>query len=488
MNDRQLLARGSFLSGLSVGLSMVALLAVGKMVTTSLPQETVGLFMLILLAADFLNLFSNFGLYASLPKLVGAAISHEEADNIIAANLTGQVLVSLAMGILLLVAWRLVPATSAPFSSETWTTLYPYFWLVPPLFVVGALRDTVMAALAGLNRYGLRALGIITASILQVILVATALFILDSGLVALCMAMLASYAAALLLLCLALPVGRRPSRNWRMYAMSVWFSFPLYVNSMLNFFFQRLDTVVVTAMLGVQQMAVYEIAKRFPMLLSRTLNALLVPFLPNISSLLARGRTRDAASLLNRALALTIFFGNVGVLAIILFQEFLIRLLFTTDYLPATEVLGLMLAGICLAVQAGILGHTLIALNKPFMVTVANAGMAVVSLGGSYFLLPYLGLAGAGVAWIGATVFCAGYQTFQVLRLGLRLDWQMYAKAQSFMLFSTLLLYYGNGSSFWRFVALAMYTTLCFTSRIVTMEQLARLANALLPAQRADLR
>jgi O-antigen/teichoic acid export membrane protein len=307
------------------------------------------------------------------------------------------------------------------------------------------------------------------------------------GLVALCLAMLASYATALLLLCFALPVGRRPSLNWRMYVMSVRFSFPLYINSLLNFLFQRLDTLVVTALMGVSHMAVYEIAKRFPTLLSRTLNALLVPFLPSMSSLLSRGRRDDASGLLNRALALTVFFGNTGVLMLVIFQVPLIHLLFTAEYLPATEVMDLLVAGICLAVQAGILSHALIALNKPFIVTVANTGMAVLSLGGSYLLLPYYGLMGAGMAWIGAAGFCAAYQAAQVLRLGLRLDWPMYLKAQSFMIFAALLLYYGDGSTLWRIIALVMYVVLCFTSRIVTMQQLARLTGALIPNQRSSL-
>lgn len=486
MNDRQLLARGAFLSGASVGVSMVALLVVGKIITSTLPQHAVGLFMLILLTADFLNLFSNLGLYVSLPKLVGAALSEEEADNIIAADLTWQVLVSVTLGALLLVVWRFVPSPDKLLQDQTWTAVYPYLWLVPPLFVVGALRDTVMAALAGLNRYGLRAVGIIVASLLQVTLVFVVVWWFEGGLVPLCLAMLASYAIALLLLCAALPVGRRPSLNWAMYSMSVRFSFPLYINSLLNFFFQRLDTVVVTALLGVPQMAIYEIAKRFPTLLSRTLNALLVPFLPNISSLLARGRAQDAAGLLNRALALTVFFGNVGVLGLVLLQEPLILLLFTPEYLPATEVLGLLVTGICLAVQAGILGQTLIALNRPFVVTIANTGMALLSLLGSFMLLPYLGLTGAGIAWVAATGFCAAFQTFHVLRLGVGLDWQTYLKAQSFMLFSGLLLYYGDGSILWRIIALVMYTALCFTSGIVTLRQLTRLMNALLPTQRTS--
>ncbi len=482
-NRTQRFMRGAFLSGASVFFSMVALLAVGKMITNApaLDQADVGVFMLLLLCADFLNIANNFGLWVALPKLLGAA-EPDRQRRIVRAALGCQGVISLALAAAILTAWRFFPGLRSLPDNPDGHTLFPYLWLLPPLFVAGTFRDNVMAALAGLNRYGARAWGIVASASLQVALILAFVWWGQGGLVTLSLCMLTAYGAAFLLMYMALPVGRIPTLDWKAYRSSIRFSLPLYANSLLNFFFQRFDSLMVAAFLGLDRAAVYEIAKRFPMLLSRTLGTLQVPFLPNLSELLARGQRAAAARLLNQALMLSVFFGYLGVLLVVTVQEPLVVFLFSPEYLDATAVMGLLMTAICLAVQAGLMGLTLIALDRPGLVTRTNVIMAVIAVGLNAALLPRLGLLGGGISLTVAAGFSAVMQTIHVRRLGLAVDLLMLGKMQTFMAVAGVLAVIG-GTPPWRGVALVLFVGLSFSFNAPHPRELLALGAALLPGR-----
>jgi len=484
MSRTQRFMRGAFLSAASVLFSMLAMLAVGKMVTNApaLGKTEVGVFMLLLLGADFLNIANNFGLWVALPKLVGAAAPAEQCS-IIRASFGCQTVVSLALAAALLLTWRLFPGLEALATNPDWRAMFPYLWLLPPLFLAGTLRDNAMAALAGLNRYGTRALGIAASSFLQATLVFSLVWWGGAGLVTLSLCMFGAYGTAFLLMHASLPFGRAPSLDWATYGKCVRFSLPLYANSLLNFFFQRFDSLMVAAYLGLEQAAVYEIAKRFPMLLSRTLGTLQVPLLPSISELIAQDRREAAARLLNQALILSVFFGYLGVLFIVTIQEPLVGLLFNIDYLGAASVMGLLMTAICLAVQAGLMGLTLIALERPGLVTRTNALMAIIAVALNAVLLPKLGIAGGGISLLAAAAFSATMQTGHVRRLGIAVDLAMAVKMHVIMVTAASLAILG-GTPVWRGLAMVFFVGLSFSFGAPHPRELLSLVRTILPSRR----
>jgi O-antigen/teichoic acid export membrane protein len=480
MSRTRRILQGAFFSGGAVFISMLALLAVGKMVTNSFTTAEVGIFMVLLLAADFFNIANNFGVWVALPKLVAAA-NEEARPAIIRSAMSVQALISVALGSVVLAVWWWSPSLAGPLGQADWAAVQPYLWILPPLFLVGTLRDNAMAALAGLNLYGRRAVGIVTASLTQVILVFVLIWLGGGTLSALLWAMLASYGFALILLYGALPVGKGLNLDWKTYSESVKFSRPLYANSLLNFFFQRFDTVLVFAMLGAPTGGVYEMAKRFPTLLSRTLGALRVPFLPNVSKQISRGDEEGAARLVNRALILTAFVGNVGVLFTVLLQEHLIVLLFNADYLAATSVLGLLMGAICLAVQAGLLGETLIALGRPGIVTIANIGLAGITICVSLMLLGSMGIQGAGIGWLCGVSLSTVVQFYAVAKNGIRLDLRRFVKIQVAMALAALLIVLGDAGLAYRVGGLLGFVALCFGTGVLSVREIKELIGALIP-------
>ena len=74
----------------------------------------------------------------------------------------------------------------------------------------------------------------------------------------------AAHACACMLLLFGMSdsgTGRVDCGAWRGAAA---FSFPLYLNQLLTFFYQRFDTVLVTGLLGIESAAIYEMIKRLP--------------------------------------------------------------------------------------------------------------------------------------------------------------------------------------------------------------------------------
>jgi O-antigen/teichoic acid export membrane protein len=478
-----MLIRGTFLSGGSVFISTLAILLVRKMATNALAQDIVGIYFLLILSSEFLNLCNNFGLSVALPKLVGAA-GEQRQEEVIRANLSGQLVVSAGLGMALLLLWCIIPDPLAAYPEVQWLRVYPYLWLVPPLFLVGTLRDNILAILAGLNRYATRATGIILASLVQLVLVFVLVWLWRYELEFLVWSMWAGYAVAFALMYGLLPFGRRPGWDWKTFKEGLSFSLPLYLKSLLNFFFQRFDSFLVVWILGLSSAAIFEVAKSFPKLLSRSLGALQVPFLPNISELIARGEHDTASRLLNQALVLATFFGYVAVLGVVLFQEWLILLLSNADYLEAATVIGLLMAGICLAVQAGFMELTLIALERPALVTVANFVMALVSIIANCLLLPLYGLVGGGVALLLGALCNVLLQSFFVTRHGIVINRWAYAKPQLIMLFCCAVIFVGGGALFWRGVALGLFVVLSFATGVVTILHVQTLVNSLLPIKR----
>lgn len=480
MNRGNTVVRGGVLSGASILVSTIAMLAVGKMFTNALDQPQVAVFTVLLLWADFFNIAGNLGLAVSLPKLIGAAPEAERA----AVSGTCLRLQSWLLAGLGGACWALTGFLwYFGLGPADWREVYPWMMFLPPLFIVGVLRDASMAALAGFNRYGQRAVGIVVSSIAQILLVFAFIWVLKGGVAALSIVTALAYAIAAAWLLFALPPGARWHADTILARQCVRFSMPLYVNSLLTFVFQRFDTMLLLMVLHAPgAVALYEMAKRLPVLASRFLGAFTVPFLPTISELLARGEREAAARFLSRTASIITFLGYLGALLTILVQEPLLILLFNRDYLAATSVLGLLMAAIAVAVQAGLMGQTLIAMGKPGLVTAMNVATAAFSVAANLALLPLLGITGAGVAAVCAAVISHAAQTACVRRHGLRIPLMHLLKPHGLMLASVLLLLAGDAGVPWRVAAVALFTGGCFALRVVTMHDVRGLVRALLPA------
>ena len=478
MYAKRVILQGAALSAAGMSISMACQLG-GAMIFTRVLQGgvAVGVFTLLILAADFLTLVNNGGLWSALPKLVAAAPPNRR-DGLIASALGFQCATSLGLAALIYLAWALLRDPRLISANENWIGLYPFLWMLPIIVFFENFRENVLAIQAGLNRYGLRALGLIGGALANLALVAVAVGYLKAGLPGLMTAALAGYAASALISYLLLAEGRRLRLDWAAYRESLSFSAPLYANNLLTFAFVRFDSVLVAGMLGPAAVAYYELgAKRLAGYGSRILQAALVPYLPNASYLIAQGERERAAHLLDRASNTAVFVCYLGILAALAVQERLISILFTAEYLNALPAFAPVLVSACLGLQAGIMGQSLIAMGKPRIVTTINAATALVAIGANLIQIPRLGLAGAGWAAAAAMLFSNTAQTWAVRRNGLPIDWRRHVLAHVFMLFSLGILEWGHAFP-WRVAAWLAFLMLGIAGGVVPMREI----KALLPA------
>lgn len=392
------------------------LLAAGKFLTNTLTPEDVGHFALLLICAECLGMFANLGLPATAPKLLQSR-GPEDRARLLANLFTLQLAVALALAAVCAVA---------AFSSRTWLPhvgswlpLPPrLFTILPVLLVATAFRDFLLAGAAGLHDYRRRAGAIAVMSTLQAVTFG-ALFLGEAGSpLSFAASQLFAVAAGATLLSSA--VERTGRTDWRDAIACARFSLPLFANNVLNFIYQRADTLLVVYFLGIEAAAFYEMAKRIPGVLSRFFVAVLIPYLPSISELLRRGERGSAARMLEQVSVYSAFTGYGMTLCAVAVQGPLLHVLFTEDYAGAAPVVGPLLIAACLSVQAGVMGQALIALERPHWVMIVNVGLAAIGLGLNLLLLPRFGLAGAGWSAAAAALFSYVLQFAAVRKCGIR--------------------------------------------------------------------
>ncbi len=201
------------------------------------------------------------------------------------------------------------------------------------------------------------------------------------------------------------------------------FSGPLYANQLLTFFYQRFDTVLVSALMGLAPAAVFEMVKRLPMVMTRVLGAGLTPYLPHLTRLIAAEDRPGAARLAGQSARITACAGYGAALTVIVFREPVVRLLFSAEYLSGTGTLALLLSAAVIALQTGVMGQTLIALGRNMAVTVINVGLVAVGLAMNAALIPPFGMIGAGWAAVTAIAFSGLLQAGWVRHHGIPVRW-----------------------------------------------------------------
>lgn len=413
--------RGTVLSGGGMVVALAGGMISLKLVTNtpSLDTEAVGAFALVLILGEFLLNVCNLGMRSALPRLL-AAQDDSGRQRLTRAALGFQLMLSVLSGVLVFVLWGVVRDPASISDNPAWIQVFPFLWVLPLLALASTIRETMLAILAGHHDYGRRVTGQMVYALAQVILVAAFVWLPRSGLTVLLCTAVGAHACAVGYLARVLRGGGRPTLDWPAYRGGIRFAWPLYINNLFNFVFQRVDTIFVGALLGPAAAGLFEMgAKRLPYYTASILNAALVPFLPSVSTCLAQDDESGARRVLQRAYASFAFLGYGAALALFFAREPLIRLLMSAEYVGGGAVLGWMMVASALALQAGLFGQMLIACGEPQRVTLVNVFSAGLSLALNVLLIPRYGMAGAGYAAAGAAALSLLLQAWRVRRIGL---------------------------------------------------------------------
>ena len=477
--------RGMFYSGGGMVFALLGAMVALKFMTNtpSLTKADLGVYAILIAVSDFLLIANNFGMRTALPKLLGGGTPEEQA-RLTHSTLRWQTLVSCLTGGVLLLLWAVVPMPAAITEHPTWSLVYTYFWAAPGLLLFSTLREILLAVHAGLRQYGVRTLGLALYAMAQVTLVGVFVFEFQGSLGALLACIVATHAIAAAMLYLALGIPRRMTCDREPWLRGVRFARPLYAGNLLNFLFNRLDTVLVGALLGPAAAGVFEIgAKKLPYLAVGVLNASLVPFLPSVSARVAQGDRQGAGRLLLQTYSMFAVLGYAGLFAMVLLDTLLIRLFFSEDYLAGLSAMGWLMLSAMLALQSGIFGHTLLALGKPIYIALVGVMSAILSLSLNFLLIPRFGIFGAACASVVAVVPMHVMQAWWVHHNGMSIGWWPYLRPQvALALAASVYLFVGTGTP-GRALALAAFVVLALLLRVVTLKQVRDTLAAIVPAR-----
>lgn len=437
--------------------------------------SAVGIFTTLIVYSELFTLVSNFGLLSTLPKLIASADALRRPA-IAWSALFFQLIKSIAITVPIYFVWMLLRDPAVVTTNATWLTTFPFLWVVPLLVVTGNLRENALTALAGFDRYGARALGLVVNAIVNVVLIVVFVQTMDWGLPGLLYATVLTYLAGALWFCAGLPRFSRSELDWNEYKRATTFSLPLYANSLLGYAYQRCDTLFVAWLMGPAQAAFFEFgAKRFSTYLNRILVATLTPFLPTMSALAAR-KDVDAAARMWNAVGYTFTAaGYTGVLVLVSIQEWLVGVLFPDQYAGALPVMGLILTSGVLYMQSGISGLSLVAFERPAVITAINLVAAIISFASNWFLIPAYGMFGAGIAAVAAAGLSDVAQTWCVTRAGMPVSWLRFFGLHG--LFAGCLIASNTiKPSAWAVAAPFLFVFLCVALRLVRVADVQLLA------------
>ncbi len=466
------LVRGAFLSGAGMLAGLACALGLIKLITNApgLTSTDIDLYMMVTPASDFLLIVFNLGLRSALPSLLAAAVPERQVRLIRSALFFQLCALALAMVVILALA---------PFAVRYYpgVPVYAFSALLALLVCCSTLRDIGMAMLAGLHRYAVRSLALVTVPMFHALLFALAMTTVGASLSWLIAAAVAANGLTAGMMLAALPRQTWASTERESLADSFRVALPLYLNSLFTLIFQRLDTLIVGVLCPMGTAGVFEVAaKRVPLYASGLLNAGLAPFLPGISERIARGELEAASRMLQRTYALFAFMAWAGLLFTLVVQRPLLLLISAERYLEGLPALGPVMAATLLMLLAGLMGQSLVALGKPHLVTWTNLGIALMSLAMNALLIPRLGMMGAAAAALLAAIASILVQTQLARQNGLVFPWLLWFKPHALLLVCLALLGVTGRSPQAHAAALLLFVALAFLFRLVYWEELRKFA------------
>lgn len=124
--------------------------------------------------------------------------------------------------------------------------------------------------------------------------------------------------------------------------------------------------------------------------------------------------------LLNQQTMLAITLGAPVTMGMIVTAPWLLRLLYSADFTPGTDIMRWMLAGMAIRFASCPLGFTLLAVGSPRMIVASELAMGTVTIVSSYLLLQVYGTVGIGIALVSCNLIYLAGVIFVTSRIGVR--------------------------------------------------------------------
>jgi O-antigen/teichoic acid export membrane protein len=425
-----------FLKGtLYTGIGKVAVVAfgiIGLMITTRvMPPEEVGTFVLLLAISLFLKEISSMGLHLAVPRFMASTEDAAEQNRITNTFFYFRIFTIVVTSI---IAIAVADALFRLFDSEVANQWLIY---VPILVTLESLGKLVEVILQG--KFQFRTIGAV--NILSSFINFTGILIfvawLQLGLLGLFYAKILSRVIAYSWA--ALLTRFRPGRefDWQLLRKLVTFGFPLQINYVMSFVFQRVDLLLVGYLINPAMVAFYDVGRRIPDSLGDTYEAFVQVFFPFVSRFHDQRDEDSASKTLNTSVRWIVFAILTGALIAFLFGSEIILLIFPESYGPSVPVFGIAMVGLAIVMLDSTQGYSLIAAGKSGKIPQINFIRTIIIFIGYFVLIPAFGIVGAAIAGPLAIAMVNPLVVYFLRRSNIQVDVGAYLRA--FAWFSVML-------------------------------------------------
>ena len=431
--------------------------------------EEFGIYTFVLVLVNFLSQISTFGLELSVSRFIAG--TNDELNKV---QIFGTAFIVRLCAIFLasLLAWYGSPLLRMLFGQSLLPNIIAY---VPLLFAVESLRSLLKATLQGSLLFPRMGITDVIAGLLNLFLLIV-VYLMRGDITLLILGRVFSSFVSCIFAFFSIPIRKKISFHIPAFKELMRFGFPLQLNDILGFIYNRIDTLAVAAFLGPADIAIYEVARKIPDYLRNLYDPFKAVYYPYISKRYALDGSSRASKFTNDAVRFVSFVTLFGVVIATLFGREILQLIFTDKYSSSAPVFVLLMINLSLALISNVMGTTLVAVGESKKPVIINFFNAIVSWAGSFLLSPLLGLMGAGIGnTLGTIVAFPLNRNF--LRKKMELKDAPYLKPLFLSLLWGLLVYVVKPDSLLiKVVLLGVYVVASFMLSIVTKDDLIILA------------
>jgi len=195
------------------------------------------------------------------------------------------------------------------------------------------------------------------------------------------------------------------------------FSFKLYLTSIVTFIYDRVSFFILGLYLTPVSIANFDISTRIPQASLKVFQSFIVVYFPSVSKLFTEDSKNSAHQLINKSLINISLLISFLVLGITLFNKEIITIIFSEKYLDISLAFVLMMFSFLFRALSNLLGYALVSANKPNYTLIVNIISSVLSLVIAFFLIPRIGLMGAVYSALCANLSSLVFHNFYANKL-----------------------------------------------------------------------
>jgi O-antigen/teichoic acid export membrane protein len=427
-----------------------------------IPKEQLAAFILIQLIAYFFMVLSD--LFVSDTAVIKLIVSSEGKDKIKVVNtaLAFKLLFGVFLSIIILLA---KPVILYFFQSKQLSQL---FWCIPLFYLLLSFTSFFQEILKGFYRY--REIGVSGKihGLLYFLFTAILLIIFKKGVVGLIYAGFLSLATMIIYQYLAIPFQKRISFNFVLFRKIFRIGFLFGLDRFFIFIYEKIDKLMIGAMLSPIGLVYYEAASKIPKNSFRMYSSFKSVFLPHILNLFAQKKYREAAEVLNNSLRLITLVVIFATFVALLFQEDIVVILFSQRYSASAPVFPLLMFVLSFRFVQSIFRMLLIVLgqsNKMLKLSIINAAANTT---GNLVMIPVFGFIGAAYAGIFSYILTNLFSVRILKKSGVNLQVSQYIKPiLVFVISAFLFLIIKPETVMVKLILVAVFVLLCLLLSII---------------------